>query len=172
MSDYQAKVYRKQGGDEQVIAAGGKMTVESGGQVDQQAGSISKIGGAAIPENFTFAPAAGAANVCEVTIQPRDGAGNALAGIRNLELWLSDAATGAGLTGTTASGAVAVKSNEGTDLTDLAAKKHKLVQTKAAGTYVLSITDSAKTGFYVCVRHPVTGVPIVSAQLQTADYGA
>lgn len=36
MSDqtYQAKVYRKQGGDEIVVADGGKITVESGGEID------------------------------------------------------------------------------------------------------------------------------------------
>ena len=37
---YQPKVYRKQGGDEQIIASGGKQTVESGGVADFQAGSI------------------------------------------------------------------------------------------------------------------------------------
>lgn len=36
MSDqtYQAKVYRKQGGDEFVVADGGKITIESGGELD------------------------------------------------------------------------------------------------------------------------------------------
>ena len=34
---YQPKVYRKQGGDEQIIASGGKITVESGGVVDTSA---------------------------------------------------------------------------------------------------------------------------------------
>jgi len=36
MSDttYQPKVYRKQGGDELVVASGGKITVESGGELD------------------------------------------------------------------------------------------------------------------------------------------
>jgi len=31
---YQSKVYRKQGGDELVVADGGKITVESGGEID------------------------------------------------------------------------------------------------------------------------------------------
>jgi hypothetical protein len=36
MSDesYQPKVYRKQGGDELVVASGGKITIESGGEID------------------------------------------------------------------------------------------------------------------------------------------
>jgi len=38
MSDttYQAKVYHKQGGDELVVASGGKITVESGGEIDME----------------------------------------------------------------------------------------------------------------------------------------
>jgi hypothetical protein len=46
------------------------------------------------------------------------------------------------------------------------------VQTKAAGSFVLQITDTAKTGFYVCVRNPSTGLVSVSDQLVTANYGA
>jgi hypothetical protein len=34
MADYSAKVYMKQGGDELVVASGGKITVESGGSFD------------------------------------------------------------------------------------------------------------------------------------------
>lgn len=33
MSGYQGKVYRKQGGDELVVASGGAVTVEDGGDV-------------------------------------------------------------------------------------------------------------------------------------------
>ena len=42
---YQPKVYRKQGGSEQVIADGGKQTVESGGIVDFESGSALKLAG-------------------------------------------------------------------------------------------------------------------------------
>lgn len=40
---YQPKVYKKQGGTEQVIASGGYQTVESGGYVDYQAGGYFKL---------------------------------------------------------------------------------------------------------------------------------
>lgn len=40
---YNSKVYRKQGGNEQVIASGGYQTVESGGYVDYQAGGYYKL---------------------------------------------------------------------------------------------------------------------------------
>ena len=65
-------------------------------------------------------------------------------------LWLSDAATGLGLAATAASGAVAVKGTDGFDIGILTAKKALVCQTKADGTYILSITDTSKTLYYVC----------------------
>ena len=159
------------------IATGGLPLI---GIAVEGAGSAAAIGRVKIchlaaigtPVNFTFAAAAGASNVAEVTITPRDAVGAALAGVRTLEVWLSDDAAGAGLTGTTASGTVIAKSGEGTLLTAFTAKKHLSVQTKAAGTSVLQITDTAKTGFFVCVRNPSTGLVSVSDPLVTANYGA
>lgn len=173
---YQPKIQRRQGGDEMAVASGGSLDIESGGafkiagtQVTASAAELNLVDAA--PANVTFAAAAGGANVCEVTITVKDAAAATLTGIRNLEIWLSDAATGAGLTGTTASGTVTAKSNEGTVLTALTAKKHLTGQTLAAGTFILEITDTAKTGFYVAVANPLTGAPIVSAQLVTGNYG-
>lgn len=123
------------------------------------------------PHTFSFSPAAGASNVCEVTITVKDAAGSTIAAVHNLDIWLSDAATGAGLTATTASGAVAAKSASGTDLGTLTAKKALRVQTLATGVYILSITDTAKTGFYICAALPSAGKAIVSQQLVTANYG-
>jgi hypothetical protein len=40
---YQPKVYRRQGGDEQVVADGGKITVESGGTIEIESGGILEI---------------------------------------------------------------------------------------------------------------------------------
>lgn len=132
---------------------------------------IETLASIGMPASFTFAAAAGAANVANVTVTPRDAAGAALTGVRTLEMWLSDAATGAGLAAATASGTVTAKSGEGTVLTAFTAKKHLSAQTKAAGTFVLEITDTAKTGFYVCVKNPATGLVHVSAQLVTGNYG-
>lgn len=39
-STYQPKVYRKQGGDEMVVASGGKIVIESGGELEVQSGGI------------------------------------------------------------------------------------------------------------------------------------
>lgn len=61
---YQAKVYRKNGGAEQVIADGGKQTVESGGIVDFESGSSLKIAGVEVTAgaaqlNVAAVPASG-----------------------------------------------------------------------------------------------------------------
>lgn len=122
------------------------------------------------PTTFTFTPAAGSANVCEVTIRHLDSLGAAVASPMTLDVWLSDAATGIGLTGTTASGAVAAKAGS-TDFVAAVAKKLIKAQLSAAGVYVLSITDTAKTGFYVCVSNPTNGKTVVSSALITANYG-
>ena len=39
-STYQAKVYEKQGGDELIVASGGKITVQAGGEIDISAGTL------------------------------------------------------------------------------------------------------------------------------------
>lgn len=122
------------------------------------------------PNSVGFTPAAGASNVCEVTLQVKDAAGVALAGVFHMDVLLSDAATGVGLTAVTASGAVAKKTASGEDLATLVAKKALRVQTLATGAYILSITDSAKTGFYVVAN--LGGKTSVSSVLVTGNYGA
>lgn len=124
-----------------------------------------------MPATVTFAAAAGGANVCEVTVTVKDAAGATIAEVFTFDIWLSDAATGAGLTGTTASGTVTVKTASGVVIATLTAKKNLRVQTLATGIFILEITDSAKTAFYVCVEAPGTGKTVVSAVLETADYG-
>jgi hypothetical protein len=124
-----------------------------------------------IPADITLAPAAGGANVSEVTITVRDAAGVAIARPFVLDLWLSDAASGAGLTAVTASGNVEAKSASGVVLHAVTAKKHLRVQTLATGVFILSITDTAKTGFRVCAILPSTGQPKVSAALVAGNYG-
>lgn len=122
------------------------------------------------PALATISAAAGATNVCEVTVTIKDGTGTAVTGPVVFDLLLSDSATGAGLTATTASGAVAAKASSGTDLSTLVSKKALKVQSKADGTYILSITDSSKTGFYPVVQIPGLKA-IVGSQLVTGNYG-
>jgi len=129
-----------------------------------------KQGGANLPASITFSIGAGSANISNITITVVDAAGNPVLGVHNLDVWLSDAASGAGLTGTTASGTVQAKSASGTVLTAYVAKKALRVQTLATGVFVLEITDTAKTGFYIGAQ--LGGrVAIVSSQLVAASYG-
>ena len=181
---YNVLVGIEQGGARGFVASGGSFDVESGGEVDIESGGALKIAGtqvtasandlnasSSIPFDYTLTPAAGAANVCEVTIQAKDPDGAAIAHVVPLLVWLSDAATGAGLTATTASGNVEAKAASGTVLSALTAKKALLVQTLADGSFVLSITDTAKTAFKVCVQSPQGETPTI-ATLETADYGS
>ena len=129
------------------------------------------IGNKEIPSDIAFAIAAGGANVSEITISVTDISGNVITGVHNLTVILSDAATGVGLTGTSASGTVQAKSASGTDLAALTAKKALVVQTLVDGTYILEITDTAKTGFYVAVGIPSHGLLEVSRVLVSGDFG-
>ena len=182
---YIPTVYRKQGGSEFVVASSGAITVESGGSLDIESGGSLEIAGTAVtasaaelnlndnmPSSITFVPASGAANVCDVVITVLDAAGVAIAQAFPLTVWLSDAATGATLTTTAASGTVQAKAASGDDFGVLTAKKALIAQTLATGIYTLEITDTAKTTFYVCAQCPGTGKVFVSAILATGDYGS
>ena len=120
----------------------------------------------------TFAAAAGGANVCEVTITVKEPDGTTIADPHNLDVWLSDAATGTGLTATAASGTVTAKTASGAVLGTYTAKKALRVQTLATGIFILEITDSSKTAYYVCAAEPGLGKTTVATVLATADYGA
>lgn len=124
-----------------------------------------------VAKTVTTAAAAGGSNVCEVTFTVKDGTGATVAAVHHMDVYLSDAATGAGLTATTASGAVAVKANSGVDLATLTSKKALRVQTLATGVYILSITDTSKTAFYPCAVLGSTSKAKVGTQLITGNYG-
>ena len=158
------KVHATPTHDEIVFESGGKATLKPGATITR--------GTALEPVSASLTPAAGGANVCLVSIQVKDGAGVNLTRPVMLEVWLSDAATGIGLTAVTASGAVGAGAS-GTDLVAQVAKKLMLVQTNAAGLYVLSITDTVKSGFFVAcaIVGEGTGAFQVSAQLVTGNYG-
>lgn len=119
---------------------------------------------------IAFSAAAGSANVCLVTCQIIDNEGFSVASAEEMEIWLSDAATGLGITATTASGAVAAGAS-GTDLAVLVTKKMIRAQFDATGKYILSITDSAKTLFVVAVKLAKHAKARVSAALVAGNYG-
>jgi hypothetical protein len=145
-----------------------------GGSTDNKAnfGGTVNFGGEATVGSATFTFTAGAANVAEVAIALVDGAGVAVASGQPFNVWLSDAATGVGLTATSASGTVTAKSASGAVFGTLTAKKALVVQPLATGIFTLEITDTAKTTFYVAVQNPATGQVVVSRIMATGDYGA
>jgi hypothetical protein len=118
----------------------------------------------------TITNAANGANVSNVTFQVKDGGGSNLAVVVPIDVWLSDAATGIGLTATTATGAVGAGSS-GTDLGVLTTKKANRSLTDATGKYILSITDTNKTTFFPCCTIAGTGQISVGAQLTAGSYG-
>lgn len=124
-----------------------------------------------IPQKLVYTIAqGGSSNICLVSITVQDAKGNALAAVFELEWYLSDSSVGNGLTATTASGAVAASTNNGSDLFNKVSKKANDSITDNTGVYQLSITDTAKTGFYVAAVCPGTGVTWVSRQLVSGDY--
>lgn len=150
---YQPKVYKDNGGNRFTVGAGGSF-----------------VKGDSTSNKIKFAVAAGGANVSEVTITVADLDDTAAAAVHHIDVWLSDAASGAGLTGTTASGTVTAKAASGVVISTYTAKKALRVQSLATGVFVLEITDSAKTGFYVAAAGP-DGRAYVSSQLVTGNYG-
>lgn len=113
----------------------------------------------------TFTQEDGAsANVADVQFEIQDAEGNAITFPTIVNVWLSDAATGVGLTSTAASGTVAVDS-VGTLFGTLEAKKALVIQTTAAGLGRIAITDTGNTGYYVCVQCPFSGQTFVSDEI-------
>jgi hypothetical protein len=173
---YNALNQEQQGGDYWDVAGTLNVDTEAGGilaiddvAIDASADEINAVASGQ-PATVAISAAAGAANVCNVTITVKDAAGNSMTVPCLLTVWLSDAATGAGLTATSASGTVQAKAASGQDMGTLTAKKALIVQTKANGTYILEITDTGKTGFYPCVQ--IGGKkPTIGAQLVAGNYG-
>lgn len=160
------------------IESGGALTV-GGVTVDENTTAVTGLTASAdelnltdnMPASISFAAAAGASNITNVTCTVKDAAGVAIAAVFTFDIWLSDAATGAGLTAVTASGTVTAKTASGIVIATNTAKKALRVQTLATGVFVLEITDSAKTAFYVCAELPSVGSTQVSAALITGNYG-
>lgn len=105
--------------------------------------------------------AAGAANVCTVTIQSRTNEGVAVAAPSNIDVWISDAATGIGLAAT-ANTSVATAST-GTIMGILTTGKAWRVQLDATGKAVLSLTDTGKTATFVACTTPYRATCSVAA---------
>ena len=144
----------------------------SGSMAEQvQKGNLPQIVGKNIPSAVAISNAVGASsNIANVTFQLQDVKGNNVAGNFEFDILLSDAATGLGLTATTASGGFAAASSGGTIIGTLTTSKAIRVQTNSSGAFILAITDTAKTGFYPVAYYSPYGQATVGTQLTTASY--
>lgn len=120
-------------------------------------------------DGVTFSAASGAANTCALTIQVVNPDGAAIAGVYNFDLWLSDAATGAGLTAN--ANTSELTASTGALFAILTTEKAWRIQTDATGKAVVVITDTGKHTTYPCVALDGRGVTMVAAQLVTGNYG-
>lgn len=110
----------------------------------------------------TFVEAAGAAtDEALVTVTLVDAAGTAVAAKTTVEVWYSDAATGAGVQATAAAGTVELDS--GTIMVTYAAKKHFLVETTSAGQFIISAIDTGNQAGYLAVKLPNGEVAVSGA---------
>lgn len=107
----------------------------------------------------------------EATIQVVNARGDALAGVRKLEVWISEDAEGEGLTADSYSGAVTA--TVGTILTALTAKKHFECLTSADGIVkLLAVASANPADQYICVNRPDGEGVIVSVASGTNWEGA
>lgn len=133
---------------------------------------VSTIGNTATPANVTIELAASSTtDGMDITLTVVDAAGTAIAGVFELEWWISEAATGIGLTADTYSGDVTT--GTGTEWEEIVSKKHYVGLTNASGVLVATAVASANPADqYVAVKHPVTGRILVSSASGTNWEGA
>lgn len=91
--------------------------------------------------SVSWAVAAGASNVCVMTGTIKDAAGATIAAVRNMLVYISEAATGIGVSADSYSTGAAITDGTGSEFV---AEKVFLVQTGVDGVFAISITDSNK----------------------------
>lgn len=110
----------------------------------------------------------GTTNTSTITIQLKDALGNNLDKVTPFDVYVSDAASGIGISATAASTGFSVASGGGVRQVTAVTKSIACVSS-ATGGCVLSLLDTAKTGYYVVVS---VGAGIkVSTQLTAGSYG-
>lgn len=142
--------------------------VERRKTLDKVSGEIFPVGAS----TFTIDLAASATtDGMDITITAVDGNGNTVAAVTPFEMWISEAATGIGLTADTYSGTVTA--SVGAIHTAVTAKKHFLGVTAATGIAVITAVASANpTDQYVVVAKPDRRGVVVSEASGTNWEGA
>lgn len=142
----------------------------AGVAVTANAAEINALDGAATSVTIALA-ASGTTDGMQITITAVDAAGDTVAAVHALDVWISEDANGIGLTGDSFSGTLTA--GTGAILTAFTAKKHVRVVTAATGIAVLTLVDSANpTDQYVACRAPLGSGVVVSAASGTNWEGA
>lgn len=124
--------------------------------------ALTNLAGASVIGSVSFSVAAGASNVCILTGTIKDRLGATIAGVRELEVYISEAATGVGVTADTYSTGASITT--GTIVAALTANKVWRLLTNSSGVFAISITDTAKPADqYLVAVNPVTRALNVSA---------
>lgn len=107
----------------------------------------------------------------DITITVKDAAGQTVAAVHQLEIWMSENSGGAGLTGDAYSGDLTATT--GAILSAHTAKKHWSVATAASGIFAATLVDSANPADqYVAAKEPRGAKVVVSAVSGTNWEGA
>ena len=106
-------------------------------------------------DSILITVAAGASNVCTATLQAQNNEGFNVSLGCIMHVWLSDAATGLGITAN--ANTSEVTAGTGALLGILTTEKSWLIQTDATGKAVLSITDTGKHATYIAAQSPHRG---------------
>jgi hypothetical protein len=130
------------------------------------------LGGHHLPTSLTFTFAQNTTQYgteCEIAVCNKDD--QVIPGIHMLDLYLTDSATGEGVTAIDPTGAVTAKAASGTVIQIATAKKVFKAVTLATGKFTLQIIDDATPIFlYVAAAIPGIGKVRVSRKTVAGDY--
>jgi hypothetical protein len=132
------------------------------------------VNGVVQPSTASIALAASATtDGMTITVTVLDAGGKPVPETTTFTLWMSEAATGAGLTGDTYSGDLTIVSGYGLILVPLTAKKAWIVQTNSSGVFKATLVDSGNPADqYVVAALPLAGGVVVSSVSGTNWEGA
>ena len=130
------------------------------------------LGGHNLPTSLTFTFAQNATQYgteCEIAVCNKDG--QVIPGIHMLDLYLTDSATGEGVTATDPAGNVTAKAASGTVIQIATAKKVFKAVTLSTGKFTLQILDDVTPVLlYVAAAIPGIGKIQVSRKTVAGDY--
>lgn len=120
--------------------------------------------------SISWSVAAGASNICILTGTIKDAAGSTVAASRPLVVYLSEAATGIGVSADSYSTGASITT--GTQLVALTANKAWLINTHTDGTFAVSITDTNTPANQYAVALATTTGQLSISEASGTNWGA